>query len=79
MPASLMPKESILDISHYLQTFERIFSSMKDLGSDMLQGTLSMAMFTCTVVLALALLLTALLIAVETLICWHLHKKEEQE
>lgn len=79
LPASLMPKESILDISHYLQTFERIFSSMKDLGSDMLQGALYMAMSTCTVVLALALLLTVLLIAVEGLICWHFRKKEEQE
>ena len=79
LPASLMPKESILDISHYLQTFERIFSSLGELGSNMLQGTLSMAMSTCTVVLSLALLLTALLIAVEVLISWNLRKKEEQE
>lgn len=78
LPASLMPKESILDISHYLQTFERIFSSLEKMGSNMLQGTLSMAMSTCTVVMALALLLTALLIAVESLICWHLQKKEEE-
>ena len=79
LPASLMPKESILDISHYQQTFERIFSSLEKLGSNMLQGTLSMAISTCTVVLSLALLLTALIITVEALICWHLHKKEEQE
>lgn len=79
LPASLMPKESILDISHYQQTFERIFSSLENLGSNMLQGTMSMAMSTCMVVLALALLLTALIITVEALICWHLHKKEEQE
>ena len=79
LPASLMPKESILDISHYQQTFERIFSSLEKLGSNMLQGTLSMAMSTCTVVLSLALLLTALIITVEALICWHLRKKEEQE
>lgn len=79
LPASLIPKESILDISHYQQTFERIFSSLENLGSNMLQGTMSMAMSTCMVVLALALLLTALIIAVEASICWHIHKKEEQE
>lgn len=77
LPASLMPQESILDISHYLETFKRIFSSLEELGSDMLQDTLSMAMSTCTAVLVLVLLLTALVIAAEALICRQLREQEK--
>ena len=78
LPASLLPKESILDVSHYLQTFERIFSSLEDLGSDMLQGSLSQAISTCTVVLSPVLLLAVFVIAAEALICRYLCKKKNK-
>ena len=77
LPASLLPTESLLDISHYQKTFERIFSSLDALGSDMLQGTVSGAMSNCVVIIISALLLTALVIAIEGMVCRHFRKKAQ--
>ena len=69
LPASLMPAESILDISHYTQTFSRILSSLDSLGDRTVHEALGQATAASAVVLGIGVLVTAALIALENRIC----------
>ncbi len=66
LPASLMPKEYILDIRHYTETFARITSSMKEMGDLSVQDLLSRAGTSCLLVMGAAVLAAAVIILLET-------------
>lgn len=78
LPASLMPQESILDIPHYIETFNRITTSMDAMGDPTVQNWLSQAAITSAIVVGLSILLAGGLVTVEGIIC-HLRTKEELE
>ena len=75
LPASLMPAESILQVSHYTKTFERIFSSLQTLGSTMLQQDRTDACTASAAVLAGSLLMVTLVIVLEAL--WYRKRRKK--
>lgn len=69
LPASMMPREYILDIPHYVQTFERIFSALEAMGDHAVEDILTQAGAESAAVLGVGLLLTAAVIAIEGFLC----------
>ena len=65
LPASLMPKENILDISHYITTFQRITSSMEALADPSVQGWLDRAATTSAWIAGGSLLMTMAILVAE--------------
>ena len=65
LPASLMPKENILDISHYITTFQRITSSMEALADPSVQGWLDRAATTSAWIAGGSLLMAMAILVAE--------------
>ncbi len=74
LPASLLPKESILDISHYVGEFQRITASMATLGDASVQDWLTQAAVSCALIIGLSILLTVAILIAESRLC---HKMEK--
>lgn len=77
LPASLMPKEYILDFSHYIETFRRILSSMENMGNHSVQLELLRSGLCSISVFGLGILLTGGLCAGEHALCRY-HGKYEK-
>lgn len=77
LPASLMPPEFILDLSHYANNFGRITSAMDALGDPRVHGWLSNAAITSAVILAASVLLPCSIIAIEGMIARRREKSKE--
>ncbi len=69
LPASLMPEKSILDISHYTETFQRIRSSMDAMADQRVENWLSQAGMDCALIAGLSLLLTVGILVLESRLC----------
>lgn len=76
LPASLMPKACILDISHYSQTFDRILSALDSMDSPIVRDALEQAAAASVTVLGLGLLSAAVVIAIESVVS---HRRGEEE
>lgn len=68
LPVSLMPKESILDISHYVGEFQRITASMAALGETSVEFWLTQAITASLLVALISILLTAGILLAEHLL-----------
>ena len=69
LPASLMPRKTILDVSHYVQEFRRIIQCMDTMGQTTVREWLSQAGSACAVILCAGVLLTAAVIIAERHLC----------
>ncbi len=69
LPASLMPKEAILDIPHYVGEFQRITQSMAALGDYSVQGWLNQATTISALIAGGSILLTAGVLVAENILC----------
>lgn len=74
LPASLMPREFILDISHYVEEFRRIMQSMASMGDYRVYNWLTQATMVSTVILGVSILLAVGLLLAESKLR---HKKEK--
>lgn len=79
LPASLMPQESILDISHYIETFGRITASMDAMGDPTVQSWLSQAATTCLVVAGVSVAVAGAIITVEGILSYRRTKAVLEE
>ena len=70
LPASLMPQESILDIPHYQETFNRITTSMDSMGDPTVQDWISQATAICWMVAGLSAAITGAIVTVEGILCY---------
>lgn len=77
LPASLMPKKYILDISHYRETFSRILSSMKNMGYNYVQMELIRSGLYSISIFGTGVLLTGIICAGEYEFCRY-HGKYER-
>lgn len=68
LPASLMPKEFILDIPHYIETFRRITASMAALGDYSVHGWLTQAAIASFLIAGISVLLTSGILLAEHLL-----------
>lgn len=69
LPASLLPAESILDISHYHTTFTRIFSALKTMGESVTTHLWEQMLTSAAAILTVGLLLSAAVVTAEVLLC----------
>lgn len=75
LPASLMPRDYILDFPHYARTFERIKASMDAFGIPTVREWLSEAGGTCAWIAAAAVLLPVGILIAERLLCRRAEKR----
>ena len=68
LPASLLPPEFILDISHYVGEFQRMTSAMADMGNDTLKTWLTQATTSSLLVALISILLTTGILLAEHLL-----------
>ena len=66
LPASLLPKNSILDLGYYRSEFRQIFAALDSLGSDLLVAERTQCAWLCAGMLAAAVLLAAFLVFVDS-------------
>lgn len=78
LPASLMPPEYILDISHYAETFGRICESMDSMGDPTVRNWLWQANQSAAAILGCGTLSVLILAAAEGMICLLLKKKVQK-
>ena len=76
LPASLMPPEFILDLSHYADNFGKITASMDALNDSTVHGWLSNAAVSSAIIVAASMLLPCSIIAIEEMIA---RRREERE
>ncbi len=69
LPASLMPKESILDIAHYAETFDRITASMNVLGDPSVRNWFILSAILSAVIIGLTVAATSFLVFAEAKGC----------
>ncbi len=65
LPASLLPKENILDFAYYRKEFRQIFGALESMGSDLLRPEHNRCGWICAGILAAAVLLMAVLVFID--------------
>lgn len=65
LPASLLPRDSILNIGHYRTQFRQIFSALESVGSDLLLQERSQCLRSCGWILAASLLVMIVLVVLD--------------
>ena len=77
LPASLMPRESILDLAHYRETFTRIVGAMDAMDDHSVREALERAGTDCALSVGLGVLVPAAVVTVEGLLCKRRARKEK--